>query len=356
MYRSRNMSVLVDDFVRKFRVESEFNQFLRKLDNKANIFSTSNAKGIVDEYKNTRFMGTYSGKYEKAVAELIEASDLVLHIGKFEHELNCGAFTFNIPDENLIILSSQYIQIGDKFDESLTLMEVLPALIDRIETIKLSNANVYQAPAKYYQVSETARPRVSSLHQDDLIESLNKNLKEDDVLIVETCSFLFAVPDLTLRRSKLIIQSYWASIGYALPATLGASLALRDFNLPGKVVSIEGDGSAQMSLQELSSMLRYNIDATLIILNNSGYTIERVIMGPYSSYNDINANWQWCELLRTFGDTTKEKSESCKVTTPHELNKLLSDETFINNKKFKLLELVLPMFDIPPKLNAFVRN
>ncbi|TID30482.1 hypothetical protein CANINC_000835, partial [Pichia inconspicua] len=225
MYRSRNMSVLVDDFVRKFRVENEFNQLLGKLDNKANIFSTFNAKGIVDEYKNTRFMGTYFGKFEKAVAELIEASDLVLHIGKFEHELNCGAFTFNIPSENLIILSSQYIQIGDKFDESLTMMEVLPVLIDRLETIKLSSANIYQAPAKYYEVSETSRPRVSSLHQDDLIESLNKNLKEDDVLIVETCSFLFAVPDMTMRRSKLIIQSYWASIGYALPATLGASLA-----------------------------------------------------------------------------------------------------------------------------------
>lgn len=356
IYESKNMSVLVDDFVRKFRMELEFNQLLEKLDNKANIYSTFGAKGIVDEYKNPRFMGTYFGKYEKAVAELIEASDLVLHIGKFDHELNSGAFTFNIANENLIVLSSQYIQIGDKFDDSLTMMDILPVLIEKIETVKLSNANVYQHPAKYYEAPETSRPRVSSLHQDDLIESLNQNLKENDVLIVETCSFLFAVPDMTMRKSKLIIQSYWASIGYALPATLGASLALRDFNLPGRVVCVEGDGSAQMSLQELSSMLRYNIDATLIILNNSGYTIERVIMGPYSSYNDINTNWQWCDLLRCFGDVTKEKSESHKVTTPHKLNQLLSDEAFYSNKKFKLLELVLPMFDVPKKLEDFVKK
>lgn len=353
MYKSKNMSVLADDFIRKFRMEGEFSEFLDKLDNKVNLYSTMGSKGIIDEINNPRYVGTYFGKYEKPVAALIESSDLVLHIGKFDHELNVGAFSFNLKEEELVIIAPQYVQIGSEFDESLTMMEVLPALIKKLESSKINTAPIHEQPAKYYEL-ENAEPRVAALQEVDLIKSLNQNLKEDDVLIVETCSFLFAVPDLKVRKSKLILQCYWASIGYALPATLGASLALRDYNLPGKVVSIEGDGSAQMSLQELSSMLRYDINATLIILNNSGYTIERVIMGPYSSYNDINSNWQWTDMLRCFGDVSKEKSESHKVTTPSELDNVLGDSSIVNNNKFKLFELILPMFDVPQKLQKFV--
>lgn len=356
MYSSENMSVLVDDFVRKFRMEDEFSQFLEKLDNKANLYTTVSSKGIINELNNPRYVGTYFGKYEKPVAELIESSDLVLHVGKFDHEINSGGFSFNLKEENLIVLAPQYVQVGNEFDESLTMMEVLPALISKLETSKLLNATVYQKPSKYYEKPETSRQRVASLQEDDLIMSLNDNLRENDVLIVETCSFLFAVPDLKLRKATIVLQAYWGSIGYALPATLGASLALRDFNLPGKVITVEGDGSAQMTLQELSSMLRYDIDATLIILNNSGYTIERVIMGPYSSYNDINAEWQWCDMLRCFGDIAKEKSESHKVTNPNQLNQLMGDDALYGNNKFKLLELILPMFDVPQKLESFVNH
>lgn len=350
MYKAKNISIIADEFIRKFRMENEFKLLLAKLDNKVNLYSTMYSKGLIDE-DNPRFMGTYFGKFESPVAQLIESSDLVLHIGNFDNEINQGRFTFEIAENKLIKLSAQYIEIGGDFDENLTMMEVFPLLVEKLQISNISTATKYEKPKKKYEIEN--EPRKFPLTEVDLVESLNKHIRKDDVLIVETCSFLFAVPDIKMKNANLIIQAYWASIGYALPATLGASLALRDFNLPGKVITVEGDGSAQMSLQEFSSMLRYNIDATLLILNNSGYTIERAIIGQYSTYNDINTNWQWCDILKCFGDLNQEKSESYKIQDDTELNKLLASDSYANGK-FKLLELILPMFDVPERLTNFV--
>lgn len=354
IYSSKNISIIVDEFIRKFRMEDEFNKLLEKFDNKVNIFSSIYAQGLVDE-DHPRLIGTYFGKHEKPIAKLIEKSDLVLHIGKFDNEVNSGMFTFDLDREKLIDFSAQYIEIGKEFDDSITMMEILPILASKLETHKISEAIKYEKPKKYYELETKAAS--NPLEEVDIIKSLNKNIREHDIVIVETCSFLFAVPDIRLsNNSRFILSCYWASIGYALPATLGASLALRDFQMPGRVITIEGDGSAQMSLQELSSMLRYNIDATMLLLNNSGYTIERVIIGPYSSYNDINTNWQWCEIMKTFGDISSTNSESYKIESREILDEILGDDMVYNNGKFKLLELILPMFDVPQKLTQFTQK
>lgn len=352
MYKSKNMSIIADEFIRKFRMEDEMHAMLKKLDGKVNLYSTMFSKGLVDE-EDPRFVGTYFGKYESPVAKIIESSDLVLHLGKFDNEMNCGHFTFNLDQDKLVEFNPQYMQIGKEFDETVNMMQILPLLVEKLDGQKISPAVKYERPKKLYELDEA--PREYSLTEVDLVKSLNKNIRPNDVLIVETCSFLFAVPDIKICNAKVILQGYWASIGYALPATLGASLALRDFNLPGRVITVEGDGSAQMSLQELSSMLRYNIDATMLILNNSGYTIERAITGPYSSYNDINADWQWGDMLKCFGDLKQEKSETFKVQNPAELDKSLGSENYANGK-FKLLELILPMFDVPEKLTNAVSS
>ena len=350
MYNAKNVSIIADEFIRKFRVEDDFATLLKKLENKVNLFTTTYAKGLISE-DHPRFVGTYFGKHESPVAKLIESSDFVLHVGNFDHEINNGMFTFNLDQKKLARLSAQYVEIGEEFDESTNLMELLPVLVAKLDSSKVSIAEKFEKPLKYYESQEEEIE--APLTEVNLIKSLNENIRDNDILIVETCSFLFAVPDIKIKNARLILQAYWASIGYALPATLGASLALRDFNLPGKVITVEGDGSAQMSLQELSSMLRYNIDATLLILNNSGYTIERVIIGPNSSYNDINSNWQWCDMLRTFGDVSKEKSQSFRIEDAEHLDKTLADESLYANGKFKLMELMLPMFDVPDKLKQF---
>src|SRR5699024_1308932 len=85
-----------------------------------------------------------------------------------------------------------------------------------------------------------------------------------------------------------------------LPALLGSMLA----NRQRRHVLFIGDGSFQLTAQELSTILREDLKPIIVLVNNQGYTIERYILGINEKYNDI-ANWQYAELPKVFvPDTT----------------------------------------------------
>lgn len=102
----------------------------------------------------------------------------------------------------------------------------------------------------------------------------------------------------------------------ALPAALGVGIAMQDHpntHINGgninegykpRLILFEGDGAAQMTIQELSTILKFHIPIEIVIWNNNGYTIERAIMGPTRSYNDI-MSWKWTKLFEAFETSTE---------------------------------------------------
>lgn len=347
IYQSQNVSLLGDVFISKFRMNGVFGKFVNLLKEKVNFFDTPMSKGIIDE-SLSRFVGTYYGRAgDDRIADAIEASDLILRIGNFDNEINSGFFSARLPKDKTIDVNPQYIRIGNgPLFTNVTMMDVLPRLVSLVDTSKVNNAVRYTNIPK--QTVRSIRNRMRApLTECDVGSSLETLLQPNDILVVETCSFMVAATRLQMNGASILNQCFWGSIGYALPATLGAALALRDFHLPGKVITIEGDGSAQMSIQELGTMLRYSISAILFILNNSGYTIERAIKGPYRSYNDICPNIQWTQLLKTFGDVCERRSRSQIIDNAKSLNSLARSEFFHNDKRLQLVELHLPKFDVP---------
>ncbi|QPG75610.1 hypothetical protein FOA43_002967 [Brettanomyces nanus] len=345
IYSKQNVSILADAFISKFRMEKPFEKLVKLLNDKVNLFDTYMAKGIFSE-DTDRFVGTYAGKVgSKQVSEAIEASDLVLYVGSFANEMNCGFFSYKLDESKIIDLNPQYIRIGKKMYTGVTFMDVLPKLIEKLDASRINSSVRYKSIEK--QSLQKVQSNIEApLTEADLGRSLENLLQPDDILIVETCSFMTGAFQLNMNDARMVSQCYWGSIGYALPATLGACLALRDFQMPGKVITVEGDGSAQMSLQELTSMIRYEVDAIMIMLNNSGYTIERAIKGPYSGYNDICGNWQWTKMLKVFGDINEEKSRSLQITSSKQLSNLVNAGLH-DEGRFQLIELILPKFDIP---------
>ncbi len=65
---------------------------------------------------------------------------------------------------------------------------------------------------------------------------------------------------------RLFTNSGCASMGYGLPAAIGACIAVGE-----RVVCIEGDGSIQMNLQELQTAVHHGLDLKIFVLNNNGY-------------------------------------------------------------------------------------
>ena len=99
-------------------------------------------------------------------------------------------------------------------------------------------------------------------------------------------------------QTRFIGMPLWGSIGYSLPALLGATLA----DEQARGVLFIGDGSAQLTVQELGSIFRHRLTPVIFLINNDGYTIERSIHGPNAAYNDI-ATYDWQKIPAAFGGT-----------------------------------------------------
>jgi indolepyruvate decarboxylase len=97
----------------------------------------------------------------------------------------------------------------------------------------------------------------------------------------------------TTQRNDFLADAYYLSMGFAVPAAIGAMAARPD----NRVYAIVGDGAFQMTGMELSTCAKYDMHPIVCILNNDGYGTQRhIIDGPF---NDIR-RWDYtkiCDLL-----------------------------------------------------------
>jgi indolepyruvate decarboxylase len=141
----------------------------------------------------------------------------------------------------------------------------------------------------------------------------------------------------------LIVQPLWGSIGFTLPAAFGAQTAAPE----RRVILVVGDGAAQLTIQELSSMLRDEQKPLILLLNNEGYTVERAIHGPEQRYNDI-AQWNWTLLPQAF--SLDSQAQSWRVTETVQLREVF--EIASRRQRLSFVEVVLPKLEIPELLRA----
>lgn len=105
-------------------------------------------------------------------------------------------------------------------------------------------------------------------------------LKKDDQILAETGTSSFGSLSIRLPSSRIPCfhsQVLWGSIGWSLPACLGVSLANRENQTAGRVILFIGDGSFQLTAQEVSTMVREGLAPIIFVLANDGYEIERQV-------------------------------------------------------------------------------
>ncbi|KAJ7686676.1 thiamine diphosphate-binding protein, partial [Mycena rosella] len=168
-----------------------------------------------------------------------------------------------------------------------------------------------------------------------------KFFKPKDVIIAETGTSSIGIVDIPLpEKSIFVSQILWGSIGWTVGSTLGAARNL-GLNL------FIGDGSLQLTVQELSVMLRHGLKPIIFVLNNSGYTIEVRPTGANTifsaSYTARSANGRVAR--RRDGDSAL--SQSYTVKTKDELEALLATPLFAEAGKMQLVEMMMPKHDAP---------
>lgn len=107
------------------------------------------------------------------------------------------------------------------------------------------------------------------------------------------------------------------------------------------------------TVQELSTVFRLGFNPIIVLINNEGYTVERVIHGPAKAHNDIAA-WDYQLMLRFFGASSMAKSYLARTYT--ELFSVLDDPHFQDSEHPRLLECVLHKYDTPLILTKQVKG
>lgn len=327
--KSKKPVILGDTLIKRYDSRVEYREFVEKTGIPATNFLMGT--NILDsDLKNN--LGTYFASLRNPAAQkALEETDCLIAVGAIYSDLN--SFGFNLPykiNSQVAIYGTHVYIEGIRYDD-IKMSELLSALS---ETVEPREFIVEKTPVGYDKTSVPS----GKLTSEYIYPRLQEYLTDNDILIAETGIIPQGVSQMKFPcNSELVTQTLWGSIGWSTPATLGTCLASPN----RKVVLFTGEGSHQLTAMELGSMLRYGIKPVIIVLNNKGYTIERVLSdSPDDRFNDI-MQMNYSKFARVFeGDIW-----STRVETQDDFDKALKVSQIMN--KLCYIEVVTEPDDMP---------
>src|SRR6202022_2647127 len=294
-------------------------------------------KSLVDE-SSPDFLGVYAGAAsQEPVRRAIEDAPVLVAAGVVFTDMISGFFTQRIDAARTIDIGANQSVIAGHVYAPLDMAAALTAI-----TSILAERGIRSAPLPPMPAPAPGNPpdRDQSLTQESLWDRLSQALTPGNVVLADQGTSFYGMAGHRLASGVTFIgQPLWGSIGYTLPAALGAGLAERD----RRIVLLIGDGAAQLTAQELGSFGREGLTPVVVVVNNDGYTVERAIHGESAYYNDI-VGWRWTELPGVLGVSD---ALVFRVATYGELDDALQAAAAAQDR-LVLIEAVVPQMDVPP--------
>jgi pyruvate decarboxylase len=275
---AKHPSILVDALVQRFGAAEEARQLVKK----AHVphFSANMGKGVVDETEET-FVGVWNGEVSTpGVSKAAKAADLVITLGYLPADTNSASFSRKLKDETTIYINPFDVVVKGKTYSNTSIKPLLAALVDALPSTPQHNIAKAELPPPRTPLDKDAK----HLTQSFLWPQIESFLRPGDVVVGETGTSVFGLCDVKFpEHTRFIAQIYYGSIGYATAATLGIEIARREVEaktgIKGRTILITGDGSMALTIQELGTMIKAGINPVVFVINNDGYTVERLIWG-----------------------------------------------------------------------------
>ena len=329
---ARKPVILADVEVHRFGLQDA----LLKLAKKTNIpvAATLLGKSVIGE-QNPFYLGVYEGAMGRDdVRRYVESSDCVIMLGAFMTDINLGVFTARLDPARSIYATSEKLSLRYHTYENVRFKDFMRGLLH----VGLRRRSLKKIPRPTPTDEFQLKRNETKLTVQRLFQRLNSFLSDNTVVVADVGDALFGAADLFIRhRTEFLGPAYYASMGFAVPASIGAQLA----NPKLRPLVLVGDGAFQMTGMELATAARYGLNPIVIVLNNRGYGTERHMQdGPY---NDV---WPWNysrlpEIL--------EAGRGFIVETEEQLDQALN-EAEVHTKSYCLLEVRLAPLDRSPAL------
>jgi len=330
---AKNPVILGDLLVKRFDSRIEYKEFVEKT--RIPVTNFLMGTNLIDMDYDL-YLGGYYAKYKNPEAEkAVNETDCLIAVGPVYTDLN--AYGFNLPykiDEHIAIYGTHTYVEGVLYN-NVKMSDVLEGVTKLVDS---KDMHIEKPQIGYEHVASSSAALTSSY----IYPRLQEFIKDNDIVIAETGTIPHGVAPMKLPATvELQTQTLWGSIGWATPATLGVCLAKPN----SRVILLTGEGSHQLTAMEIGNMLRRGVKPVVIVLNNDGYTIERVLSEtPEDCFNDI-MQMNYSKFARVFdGDVW-----STRVSTADDFDKALKVTQIMN--KMCYIEICTEKMDMP-KLTA----
>ena len=253
----------------------------------APIVTTTSGRGVVPEDDPRVFR--FDRRKTEVLNELVESADLVLALGcKFSHN-GAHGFRLRLPADRLVHVDASPEVLGANYEASTLLESDVPAAIEALRSSRPPASSWTAQELLAWKeralraVGEGTEPHFADLGDGTpaaFFALLRKAMPRDSALVLDS-----GLHQMLARRHfsvlgprTLILPTDLQSMGYAIPASIGARLARPD----RPVVALLGDGGFAMSGLELLTAVRERVPMTAIVFNDGRYgLIHKQQMGAH---------------------------------------------------------------------------
>ena len=189
------------------------------------------------------------------------------------------------------------------------------------------------------ELSIVRQPNANYVDPEKFVKTLTNKMEENAVYVADVGqNQIFSCSFANIKEGKFLTSGGMGTMGYSIPAALGAKLACPD----RQVVAVCGDGSFQMSMMELATYRQHNIQAKIVVFNNNFLGMVREYQ--HYTYKDnysvvsLDGSPELEKLVAAYGfDYLRlDNNDSCDSVV----------EKFLNDKNNVLLEVMIDPMDL----------
>ncbi|CCD24986.1 branched-chain-2-oxoacid decarboxylase THI3 NDAI_0E01700 [Naumovozyma dairenensis CBS 421] len=357
IYKSTHPVIIVDGCIIRHGCIDEMEEFIQRT--KFPVFVTPMGKGAIDE-NNPNFKGVFTGSISSpSVREVVDFADFLMVMGCMLAAFNTSTFHFGYKSKNRALLYSDSIKFNNATYPDVYLKPLLQSLLQNLDE---SQINYVPKETPKMIIPKRELPDDELLRQEWVWNEISHWFQEGDIIITETGTSAFGINQTRFpNEAQGISQALWGSVGYSLGACLGSLFAVQEFQRDHnhdfhhhtqksekhRVILFVGDGAFQLTMQELSTIVRWKLTPYIFILNNHGYSVDRILHHRSdASYYDIQ-QWDYLNLMNTFNATD---ADTRKIITVGDMKDMLRDPEFAVDNRIRMIEVMLPSMDVPKAL------
>jgi indolepyruvate decarboxylase len=316
--------------------EREFQRLAEQLG--APVVTTVDAKGLFP-MDHPLHMGIHMGPFSPpAIEKRVRDADLVLALGTVLTDMNLGASKPQVRRERSVWAVENRVNVSFHTYTDVVLRDFVSALAaERLPRLR-------ERITYHDNLKRPGGRDAAPLSINDMLLELNAFLDASPGyhVFAESGDSLFGGLELRLRGGGLYFsQGYYASMGFAIPAALGAQIGTGR-----RPLVLCGDGAFQMTGMEISHAPRHGLSPVVVLVNNGGWQIFR----PVSPRKDLLAlpPWPYADLAQAWGGV------GFCAGTRAELRDALRAANELRD--FALIECRLPPDDLSPISKRYIRR